>query len=358
MQFSSLLLQYGLATGSFTVKPTGSGLINHTYLVSENTGGNKYIFQQINTAVFKKPRDIADNIQQIATFLNKNHPGYLFLAALPAVDGNYIIYDNSGAVYRLFPFAEGCVSYDTVKTPELAYRAAAAFGQFTVLLKDYPAETLHTTLPDFHNLSLRYRQFETALTQGNKDRIILTKEIARQLTNLSGIEETYRQICDNPQFRKRVTHHDTKISNVLFDKEGNTLCIIDLDTVMPGYFISDVGDMMRNYLSPANEEETDFSLIRIRMDYFEALSSGYLQQMGHELTSTEKAHFVYSGKFLTYMQALRFYTDYLMDDFYYPVKHPEHNLVRTQNQMVLLERMMEREREMEGLVNTSTLKLL
>lgn len=358
MQFSSLLLQYGLATGSYSLQPTGSGLINHTYLVTENTGGKKYIFQQINTTVFKNPGDIAENIQNIASFLGKHHPHYFFVGALPALNGNYLVQDTNGAVYRLFPFAEGCVSYDSLQSPELARRAAAAFGELTVLLKDYPAKQLHTTLPDFHNLSLRYRQFETALTQGNKDRIILTKEIARQLTNLSGIEETYRQICDNPQFRKRVTHHDTKISNVLFNKEGNTLCIIDLDTVMPGYFISDVGDMMRNYLSPANEEETDFSLIRIRMDYFQALSSGYLQQMGHELTSTEKAHFVYSGKFLTYMQALRFYTDYLMDDFYYPVKHPEHNLVRTQNQMVLLERMMEREREMEGLVNTSTLKLL
>lgn len=349
MPFSYLLQQYGLVPGTYSVQPTGSGLINHTFLVTENTGGKKYIFQQINTAVFKKPRDIADNIQQIAAYLSKKQPGYLFLAALPAVDGNYIIYDDKGAVYRLFPFAEGCVSYDTLNTPNLAYRAAAAFGQFTVLLKDYPAETLHTTLPDFHDLSLRYRQFEQALAQGNRERMAQSREIAHQLTGLSGIEATYRQICANPQFRRRVTHHDTKISNVLFDEAGNTLCIIDLDTVMPGYFISDVGDMMRNYLSPANEEETDFSAISIRMDYFEALAKGYLGQMGNALSPEEKAHFVYSGKFLTYMQALRFYTDYLLDDIYYPVKHPEHNFVRTQNQLVLLERLTLAEKEMEGI---------
>lgn len=350
MPFSSLLAQYGLSPGTYTVAPTGSGLINLTYLVTENNGGKKYIFQQINTAVFKKPGEIAENIQNIAGFLEKNHPEYFFLAALPALNGHYIINDTNGAVYRLFPFAEGCVSYDTLQSPELAFRAASAFGQFTVLLKDYPAETLHTTLPDFHNLTLRYRQFEQALAMGNKERMARSKETARQLTGLSGIEATYRQICTNPQFRKRVTHHDTKISNVLFDEAGNTLCIIDLDTVMPGYFISDVGDMMRNYLSPANEEETDFSAISIRMDYFEALASGYLGQMSNALSPEEKAHFVYSGKFLTYMQALRFYTDYLMDDIYYPVKHPEHNLVRTQNQLVLLERLTEAEKEMEDIV--------
>ena len=145
-------------------------------------------------------------------------------------------------------------------------------------------------------------------------------------------------------------HHDTKISNVLFDNNDQTLCLVDLDTIMQGYFISDVGDMMRNYLSAAGEEETDFSAISIRMDYFEALASGYLGQMGDALTPEEKNHFVYSGKFITYMQALRFYTDYLQNDIYYPVRHPEHNLVRTQNQLVLLEKMIEGEKEMEGYV--------
>ncbi len=350
MPFSSLLAKYGLTTGTYSVAPTGSGLINHTYLVKENNGGKKYIFQQINTAVFKMPENIAENIQNIADYLAKNQPGYMFLGALPAFNGHYLVTDSNGAFYRLFPFAEGCVSYDSVQTPELARRAAAAFGEFTFLLKDYPANNLHTTLPDFHNLTLRYQQFEQALTIGNKERINHTKEIARQLTALAGIEATYREIGASKQFHKRVTHHDTKISNVLFDEEGNTLCVIDLDTVMPGYFISDVGDMMRNYLSPANEEETDFSAIRIRMDYFEAIATGYLGEMGSELTSEEKAHFVYSGKFLTYMQALRFYTDYLRDDIYYPVKHPGHNLVRTQNQLVLLEKIIAGERDMQELV--------
>ncbi len=347
MQFSSLLAQYGLNKGNYTVSPAGSGLINHTFLIKENNEGKKYIFQQINTAVFKRPQDIADNIHHIADYLAKNQPGYRFLGALPTLDGHFLLRDRDGAVYRLFPFAMGCVGYDSVQTPELARRAAAAFGEFSFLLKDFPIDDLHITLPDFHNLTLRYQQFEQALKKGNPERLAQTGAIAHQLTGLAGIEATYRQIAADVHFRRRVTHHDTKISNVLFDREGNTLCVIDLDTVMPGYFISDVGDMLRNYLSPANEEETDFSAITIRMDYFEAIAKGYLGQMGAELTGPEKAHFVYSGQFLTYMQALRFYTDYLLGDIYYPVKHSGHNLLRTQNQLVLLEKMMQREREMK-----------
>jgi Ser/Thr protein kinase RdoA (MazF antagonist) len=346
-----LLACFGLDAANCTIRPTGSGLINHTYLVLENTSGKKYILQKVNTNVFAHPEQIAENTIAIADYLKKEAPGYLFIAPLPATDGKYIVKNTDDGSYRLFPFAEGSVTYNTATSPELARKAAAAFGKFTHLLKDYPATTLHTTLPDFHNLTLRYQQFERALAQGNQERIKQTTTIANQLKDLAGIELTYRQICANPHFIQRVTHHDTKISNVLFDTQGNTLCIIDLDTVMPGYFISDVGDMMRNYLSPANEEETNFSAIHIRMDYFEALASGYLQQMGNALTAIEKTHFVYSGKFLTYMQALRFYSDYLNDDIYYPVSHAEHNLVRTQNQLVLLEKMMAREKEMQGFVD-------
>ncbi len=342
---------FGLNAADCTIKPTGSGLINHTYLVTENTSSKKYILQKVNTNVFAHPEQIAANTIAISKYLKKEAPGYLFIAPIPGTDGKFIAKDHAGSSYRLFPFAQGSVTYNTADSPELARKAAAAFGAFTHLLKDYPATTLHTTLPDFHNLTLRYQQFERALAQGNKERISQTTAIARQLKDLADTERTYRQICANPQFIQRVTHHDTKISNVLFDAQGNTLCIIDLDTVMPGYYISDVGDMMRNYLSPANEEETDFSAIHIRMNYFEALASGYLQQIGNALTEIEKAHFVYSGKFLTYMQALRFYTDYLNDDVYYPVRHPEHNLVRTQNQLVLLEKMIEKEREMEEFVD-------
>ena len=147
----------------------------------------------------------------------------------------------------------------------------------------------------------------------------------------------------NPSFKLRVTHHDTKISNVLFNQEDKGLCVIDLDTVMPGYFISDVGDMIRTYLSPANEEEKDFSKIEIREEYFSAIWKGYMSEMNDELSTEEKNHFIYAGKFMIYMQAIRFLTDHLNNDIYYGAKYPGHNLVRAGNQAVLLQRLLEKE---------------
>jgi Ser/Thr protein kinase RdoA (MazF antagonist) len=341
---------FGLTSEDCLISSIGNGLIHHTFLITEQQSGKKYILQKVNVSVFKNPQHIAENTLAIAGYLRRQAPDYVFMQPAPAKDGHYVVKDSAGNYLRMFPFAENTFTYQTPTSPALAFQAAAAFGKFTALLKGFPAESLHITLPDFHNLSLRYQSFAEACSTGNKERIDRTIETAKYLQALQPIEATYRSITQSPHFKKRVMHHDTKISNVLFDNAGHTVCLVDLDTVMPGYFISDVGDMMRNYLSAAGEEETDFSAINIRMDYFEALASGYLGQMGDLLTPEEKAHFVYSGKFITYMQALRFYTDYLQNDIYYPVTHPEHNLVRTQNQLVLLEKMMEKEREMEGFV--------
>jgi Ser/Thr protein kinase RdoA (MazF antagonist) len=164
------------------------------------------------------------------------------------------------------------------------------------------------------------------------------------------IVDEYERIKNNPDFRLRVTHHDTKISNVLFDDTDNALCVIDLDTVMPGYFISDVGDMMRTYLSPAGEEERDFSKIEVRVDFFKAIVSGYLHQMNDALTDAEKESFVYAGKFLIYMQALRFFSDHLNNDVYYGAAYEGQNEVRAQNQVVLLQRLCEKESTLQALV--------
>jgi Ser/Thr protein kinase RdoA (MazF antagonist) len=164
------------------------------------------------------------------------------------------------------------------------------------------------------------------------------------LLSKSYIVEVFRKIKADPLFRTRVTHHDTKISNVLFDASGKGICVIDLDTLMPGYFISDLGDMMRTYLSPVSEEEKDTAHIFIRDDFYQAILEGYMDEMKDELTDKEKDHSFYSALFMTYMQALRFLTDYLKMDQYYHPSYPEHNLVRAGNQSILLQRMLEREK--------------
>ena len=211
---------------------------------------------------------------------------------------------------------------------------------------------LHTIIPDFHNLSLRYDQFLQSVQRAGKYRKKQADELITYLDSQKDIVDIYKRIQENPLFRLRVTHHDTKISNVLFDDHNKGLCVIDLDTVMPGYFISDVGDMLRTYLSPANEEAQDMTTINVREEIFQAIAQGYLGELKNELTISEKGHFVYSGKYMIYMQALRFLTDHLNDDVYYGARYEGHNLMRAQNQAVLLQKFIAREESFNHIIST------
>jgi Ser/Thr protein kinase RdoA (MazF antagonist) len=317
-----------------TVTPLSGGLINSTWKVT--THSSTYILQRINHAVFKSPEKIDENISRISEYLKQHHPDYYFISPIAGKDGNTLVHTGDG-YFRLMPFVSDSVTLHTVTHPDQAYEAARQFGKFTKLLSGFDATTLQITIPDFHNLGLRYEQFTTALSNGNQQRIEETREMIDALEAYRWIVDDFEAIRKNPDFRMRVTHHDTKISNVLFDKNGKGLCVIDLDTVMPGYFISDFGDMIRTYVSPANEEERDFDKIRVREDVLAAITKGYLEFMGDELTDTEKKHIHYSGMFMTYMQALRFLTDYLNDDVYYGARYEGHNRVRAMNQIRLLE---------------------
>lgn len=342
---ADILSNYGLDKKTCAIRGLGSGLINHTWKI-EN-GNESYVLQRINHKVFKQPNFIAANLRRIAEYINRHHPAYLFTAPLPTLCGDELVEDKKEGYFRLFHFVPASHTVDVVDTTEQAYEAAKQFGKFTRLLSGLDIASLKITLPDFHNLSLRYRQFEQSLKEGNKERTAASTDAIRFLQQQADIVKEYESIKKNAGFKLRVTHHDTKISNILFDEDDKGICVIDFDTVMPGYFISDVGDMLRTYLSPVSEEEKDFSKIQIRDAYFKAIVEGYLREMGTELSLTEKAHFVYAGKFLIYMQALRFLTDYFNNDVYYGARYPEHNLVRANNQIVLLQRLLEK----EGLFN-------
>jgi Ser/Thr protein kinase RdoA (MazF antagonist) len=342
-----ILNAYGFVN-EVEVQPFGTGLINHTWTV--NNGQNKLILQRINHKIFKAPADIAVNIRLIGNYLLKQHPGYLFVTPEKTLQQEDMVYITKEGYYRLFPFVKGSHTIDVVSSAAQAFEAAKQFGRFTKLLGNFPCEQLHITLPDFHNLPLRYTQFEKAIATGNAARIKESAATIEFLQRNRTIVATSERIRANPAFKKRVTHHDTKISNVLFDENDKGLCVIDLDTVMPGYFISDVGDMLRTYLSPVSEEETDLSKIEIRIDYFEAIAQGYLGEMNDELSTEEKQHFVYAGKFMIYMQALRFLTDYLNDDVYYGSKYEGHNFMRAKNQVVLLEKLIGKEEDLNKLI--------
>ena len=350
--FNNILTHYGLNPANFTVQPFGSGLINYTWMISTPQSQPVYILQKINTAVFKNPSAIAFNIDNLGRYLQQHSPGYLFAGTLPTTTGNYLYVDEKNEYYRLFPFIAQSHSIDLVHTPEQAFEAARQFARFTHLLSGFDTHLLKITIPQFHDLSLRYQQFTEAITNGNPGRIQDATELISYLQQQQNLVEIYERIQHDPGFRLRVIHHDTKISNVLFDNNQKGLCVIDLDTVMPGYFISDVGDMMRTYLSPANEEEKVVEKIIVRDDFFTAIARGYIGEFQHALTQAEKEHFVYAGQFMIYMQALRFLTDHLNDDVYYGARYEGHNFVRARNQAVLLQQYNAKEGLFNQIIST------
>jgi Ser/Thr protein kinase RdoA (MazF antagonist) len=335
----TVLDKFGIQKDVITISPIYQGLINNTWKVAAND--HDYIVQKVNANVFKQPEDIAYNIEAIGAYLHQNHPGYLFASPVKTAGGDVIIRLDSNTYFRVFPFIKNSHSIDIVSTASQAFEAARQFASFTAKLSGFDAQRLKVPIPSFHNLSLRCQQFERSLKKGNEARIKEAAKTIHSLKEFSYIADEYEKIKNNTDFKVRVTHHDTKISNVLFDNEGKGLCVIDLDTVMPGYFISDLGDMMRTYLSPVSEEEKDLSKIEIREKIYEAIMEGYLSEMGDELTQTEKEYLPYAGKFMIYMQALRFITDYLNNDIYYGAAYTGHNFVRGKNQLTLLQKLCE-----------------
>jgi Ser/Thr protein kinase RdoA (MazF antagonist) len=349
-----VLSAYGFSP-DVSVTPHGSGLINRTWLIQSAKG--TFILQQLNRQVFARPDHIAENIELVGEYLTENYPGIVFPRPVRAITGETLIDAGPEGHYRLYPFIDSSVTIDVVHTPAEAFEAARQFGGFTRMLAGFPAERLHETLPGFHDLTLRYRDFREALEKGRPDRIRDSAPLIDYLESRQHLVTEYARIRSNPGFRLRVTHHDTKISNVLFNSRSKGICVIDLDTVMPGYFISDVGDMLRTYLSPVSEEEKDFSLVRIRQPYFRAIVEGYMEEMSGELTPTEIGAFVYAGSFLMYMQALRFITDHLRDDIYYGSKYEGHNYVRAMNQATLLQQYTAQSAELQQIVRDVVVKL-
>src|SRR5688572_12031829 len=223
--FNNILTHFGLNPASFTIQPFGSGLINHTWRVSSPDGRPCYILQQINTAIFKHPEDIALNIGRLGAYLQKQSPDYLFAGALPDGNGTYLYVDEKKQYYRLFPFIAQSHSIDMVHSPEQAFEAARQFARFTKLLSGFDTSLLKITIPQFHDLSLRYKQFTDALTNGNKIRIQDATGLIAYLQQQKHLVDTFERIKNDPGFRLRVIHHDTKISNVLFDPNKKGLCV-------------------------------------------------------------------------------------------------------------------------------------
>jgi hypothetical protein len=335
-----------------------SGHINSTYRATyrqKNGGEQRYIIQAINRNVFKNPHAVMSNVEKVTRHINsrvlrlKQDLGGQTLNLFPARAGGPWIEDQHGAVWRCYNHIEGCVTYDVVENTRQAYQAARAFGSFQDLVSDMDASSIIETIPDFHHTRKRYaRLLEVAATDpvGRLDTVRAEFDFITSREPLTGL---LLDLVDEGAIPVRVTHNDTKINNVMIDAASDeAVCVIDLDTVMPGLVLYDFGDLVRSATSPAAEDETDLTKVEMRMSIFEALVEGYLDAAGQFLNDTEVEHLAHSGKLMTLEVGIRFLTDYLEGDVYFKTRHPQHNLDRCRTQLKLVERIEAQENAMKS----------
>jgi len=333
--FSNILVAFGLDANSFNIEQSNNGLINQTFIVTHQTLSKRYILQQLNTAIFKNPIAISANIKLASAYILAVDEDYPVIKINQTINGEDYFLDDQNCYWRLIDFIENTTTILSITTVEQAFQTANSFGKFTSLLQNENTENFTPSIPDFHNLDLRFEQFKTAYANADEERKSNAKECIDYLFSRIELLNIYHQIINDDTIPKRIIHADTKISNILLD--ANTLepkAVIDWDTIMPGYFISDLGDMIRTMVCEARENETNLNHIVFRKEYYQAIISGYKDAI--QLTENELNLLSYAGKFMTYMQALRFLTDYLNHDMYYNITYLEQNLDRAKNQCRLL----------------------
>ena len=326
--------------------PYGSGHINDTFLTLVEIAGQqrRFILQRINHQVFKQPDLLMENVARVCAHAHAklraagtNDAHRRALRLIPTHQGKAWHIDPSGNRWRCYDFIEGATGHDVVRSPAQAEAAAKAFGAFQSLLADLPGDRLHETIPDFHHTPSRFARFQAALAKDTHGRAAsVGPEIAFALARASEVSVVVDALRDG-SLPERVTHNDTKLNNVLLDdvtQEG--VCVIDLDTVMPGSALYDFGDLVRTSTSPAAEDETDLSQVRVQLPMFEALVRGYLASARGFLTPREKDLLPFAGKLITFEIGLRFLTDWLEGDTYFKIKRPAHNLDRCRTQFKLV----------------------
>ena len=336
-----------------------SGHINNTYVANyqrANGDVRRYILQRINEHVFKDPLSVMRNVEAVTRHINwkvlrvKKDASGQTLNIYPARGGRSYAEGPNGGIWRCYNFIENCHTYDVVENTRQAYQAAKAFGSFQDLVSDMPLEDIEETIPDFHNTPKRYNRLMEVVAadpvgrlkdvQAEVDFIVAREHLCNKLVNLAEAGE----------LPVRVTHNDTKLNNVMMDSESDeAVCVIDLDTVMPGLSLYDFGDLVRTATSPAEEDETDLSKVEMRMPMFEALAEGYLDGCDC-LTPLEIENLVTGGKLMTLEVGIRFLTDHLEGDVYFKTDREGHNLDRSRTQLRLVECIEEQEEAMQGFV--------
>lgn len=333
------------------IRPVKGGLINDTFFIETEGDHPNYILQRKNKSIFKNVPAMMDNIHKVTTHLKQKieeRGGDVLresLTVIPTYDGKLCSKDESGEYWAACLFIENTVAYDFADSPALAAQGGRGIGKFQAMLADMK-EPLADILPGFHNMRFRFQQWDDVLSRnpvGRKEKV--EAEIA-QIENRRKEMLDFWSKAETGEIPTRVTHNDTKISNILFDQQSNVLCVIDLDTVLSSICLNDYGDAIRSYANAGKEDDENTDNVYLKMDMFESYTEGYLSEAKSFLTASEIENLAFSAKYITFEQMLRFLMDYIDGDNYYKVESDTHNLVRARAQYKLLRSMEENYDEM------------
>ena len=354
--FSQVVKRFRIGGDFVEAIPYGSGHINDTFKVTFSMAGAqvRYILQRINHHIFKDPRAVMDNIVRVTNHVRAKLTAEGLadvtrnsLCVVFTRDAKPCYQDSDGNWWRMYLFVEGAHTFDTIQSERQAFEAARAYARFQNLLADLPAPRLHETIPDFHNTPLRLKALQEAIaadvcnraSDASSEIVFVERRVA-----MCGRLLEYHAKGEIPE---RITHNDTKLNNVMLDDVTEAgVCIVDLDTVMPGLALYDFGDMVRSATAAAPEDERDLSKVRMRIEMFEHIARGYLSEAKF-LNTAEREELVFSGRLITLMLGMRFLTDYLQGDVYFKTKRPGHNLDRCRSQFKMVESMEAQQDEME-----------
>jgi len=336
------------------IKPLGEGFINDTYIVKTD-GESNYLFQRKNKNIFQDVPSMMDNILKVCNHIkakvaaNGGDVNREAMTLTSTHEGALYFKDEDGEYWAMCLFIKDSVSYESADTPELSYAGGKGIGKFQSMLADMK-DPLVDILPGFHNIRFRFSQWDEIL---KNDPVGRKKDLSKEIAWVEDRREEmleFWKLVEDGTIPTRVTHNDTKINNILFDKKGDVLCVIDLDTVLNSTVLNDFGDAMRSYTNTGLEDDENLDNVNMDMEIFKAYTKGYLEETISFLSPSELEYLAFSAKYITYEQVLRFLMDYIDGDKYYKIKSPEHNLTRTQAQYKLLTSMEEQFDEMKRFV--------
>lgn len=336
------------------IEPYGDGHINDTYVALSQ---KRYILQKINTNIFTKPEQVMHNILLVTEHIKKKlteqgeYRDGAVLSLIPTLDGKAFYRAENGDCFRMYKFIENSSSYSKADSPKTFYNAAKGFGKFFALLSDFDASLLYETIKDFHHTPLRYEAFEKAVSEDKCGRAHIVETEIQAAVSRRSMVSVVTDLIESKDIPLRVTHNDTKLNNIMLDdKTGEPVCVIDLDTVMPGSILYDFGDSIRFGASSAAEDEHDLDKVYCDMELFEAFTRGFLEQTAKFLTQKEIELLAFSAKLLTYECGIRFLTDYLNGDTYFKTHYENQNLFRARTQLKLVADMEAKSDVMQDIV--------